>query len=149
MAIAFVGSATSSSTAADPTLTISGHTVDAGTTILIVGGAWRAGNASFDITGITWNGGAEALTRLRIDPDPAASTSGSFLYYLVNPTATTADVVITWSGTTGRTSAGATNYNGIDTGTPFEADAGSDGSGTSSSVSLTTLTDGAPLVDGS
>ncbi|MCH7987178.1 MAG: hypothetical protein IH847_11430 [Acidobacteria bacterium] len=147
--IALVGSATTATTTSDPTLTISSHTVDSGTAVLVVGCFWRAGDASLDFTGITWNGGAEALTEVRSDPATEASSSGTIIFVLASPTATTADVVISWSGTTGRTTCGATNYSGVDTSAVCEADNGASGTGTSSSVSVTTLTDNAWLVDAS
>lgn len=147
-AITATGSA-SSGTASGADLTLSGHTVPSGTDILVCGLFIRAMPVGGDVSAVTWNT-SENLTKLRSDPsDLSGVSAGSQLWYLVNPTATTADVLfdVNDANAPGRIVGGCFQYDGVDIASPWEASNGTTGNGNSSSVSLATSSDNAWLVD--
>jgi hypothetical protein len=127
-------------------LTISSHTVGSATDrVLYIGiGVRDPGSSSSVITGITWNG-TENLTQKHSERN--GTSQHTEIWTLVAPTETTADIVISFSTTVGRTIAGATNYQDVNQSTPVEANAGSNGTGSPASTPITTVNDNALLVD--
>ncbi len=126
--IAFSGSASSGSTAAASTLTVS-HTVASGTNrILIVGMA-----ANRDST-ITFAG--QNMTKL-----VSASISGQVaaqIWYLISPPVVTANIVATFLpiDTTAKAVMGAANYTGVDGNTPFGDAVGVTGTGDTTATDI-------------
>lgn len=143
MAIANYGSPTSSTASVASSLTFS-HTVGSGSSkLLVVGVAMRAPNGA-TVSSITFNG--TNLTFLRSDTDTTRIRSE--LWYLVAPAETTANIVVTCSAVSGRLAATALQYTGVDQTTPFETNGGTAAaSGTTSTVSVTTTSANAWLVD--
>jgi hypothetical protein len=143
MAISILGSSTDSH-GTGSSLTFS-HTVTSGTDVLVV----CAGGAGdpIGVSGVTFNG--VALTKLDEGSRNQAGTTDphASVWHLVNPTATTANVVVTPNDVTpGVISGGAINFDGVDTSTPFEDNNNNNGLSTAASVSLTVTSSGAWMV---
>jgi len=118
------------------------HTVPSGfsNTILIVGtNAQDSNHANFPITGVTFN--SVALTKVR--SDEAAGNNRTELWYLVNPNVTTADIVVTATGTLGELQGFALTFCNVDQASPIDANNGGSGTSGSPSVTLTTVANGA------
>lgn len=114
------------------------HTIPSGfsNTILIVGVSTQDSNhANMPITGITFNG--VALTKVR--HDEATGNNRTELWYLKNPDVTTANVVITATGTLGELTGFALGFCNVDQTSPIDANNGGTGASSSPSVSLTTV----------
>lgn len=106
------------------------HEVTAGTTLLLV--AVSFGGAGDFVDSVVFNG-TESLTKSEV----ASSNAHASFWYKVNPTATTANVVATFSGTYGDDRGiviTALNLSGTLAGTPMGAD------GNASSASAATIT---------
>ncbi len=144
MAIGFDNAASGNTTS--QTLTLSSFVVGAGSDkALFVGVGIRGIVSGQNVTGITWNG-SEGFSR--VGTQEANGIIAVELWELVNPTAATADIVITLSGSPGSNQIGGViSLTGVDQTTPSEASAQANGSGTSSSVSVTTVTDNAWALD--
>jgi len=118
MAITFV---TGNASSLDSTGTISSHVVTSGTDrVLILFSAEGGDTTPQSITGVTWNT-SENFTKLGraavsagIDNDYCAE-----IWYLVNPTATTANCVITLDGASGAREYYLLEANGVNQTTPF------------------------------
>ena len=113
------------------------HTIPSGfsNTILIVGvSAQDSNHANMPITGITFNG--VALTKTR--HDEATGNNRTELWYLKNPDVTTANVVITATGTLGELTGFALGFCNVDQTSPIDANNGGTGTSGDPSVSLTT-----------
>jgi len=111
--------------------------------VLIVSAA-RYG-AGGDISGVTWNGGTEPFTRAVFDDDPLSGRTE--IWFLVNPTATTADIVTTWNATTGRRGAGVYSYYNCDQTSPIGVTNSTNGVGTTTTGTITPTTTGSLIVD--
>jgi hypothetical protein len=109
--------------------------------ILLVGNSVNESNpANRAITGITYNG--VALTKIDA-MDTGAGSTRTELWYLINPPAGTANIVITYSGTgaPGGRRMGVLCLSGVDQSNPINASNKASGSTSSATVSVTPTTD--------
>jgi len=142
--VAFDAQATNNSATTEQSLTISGFTVaDNGNRVLIV--AVMTYNLSPVVSGITWNSGGEAFTQA------ATSVVGgdgrSDLWYLVNPTATTANIVVSWATNAGKKVIGVYSFYNAAQVDPIGATADATGIGTVIDVDVTPTVEGSIIVD--
>jgi len=138
--------ATATDAASGTTITNSGFTVAANANrILIVSANIYA--AAQNITGITWNG-VENFTRA-VFIDAASADRRSEIWYLVNPTATTADVVTTWASAGIRRGAGVYSYYNALQASPIGVTNTANGTGVTSTGTITPTTAGSLIVDSS
>lgn len=143
-----LNSTSSGSDTSTQTLTYS-HTVNAGSNkILIVGVTIEVdtGNPLRTISTVVFNTN-ESLTK--IDAQEYDSRDETSLWYLLNPTATTANIVVTASADPGADSgivSGAVTINGAEQ-QAHEATAKATGTGTDIGVLITTITDDAWVLD--
>lgn len=123
-------------------VTLSTFQVAAGsdTILLAFTTAQDSNHNNYPVTGITWNGGAEAFTKVR--SDEAVGNVGTEIWYLLNPTAATDDVVASFTGTLGEKTVGALCLDGVNQATP-EANNGATGSDDTPTVDVTTVADNA------
>ena len=126
------------------TITNSAFTVAANSNRVLIVSAARYG-AGGDISSVTWNAGAESFTRAVFDDDPLSGRTE--IWYLVNPTATTADIVTTWNATTGRRGAGVYSYYNCDQTSPIGVTNSTNGVGTTTTGTITPTTTGSLIVD--
>lgn len=122
-----------------PTFTVSSHVVSGTDTIIVVTSAMRSNN---NITGITWNG-TEDFSIASVD---ANSDAVAEMWYLVNPTGGTFDVVVTYDGNN-RVVVGATTFTGVDQTKPFSATSTANGADDAPTVNITGNNDDL-IVDG-
>jgi len=135
--------ATNNDSAAGTTITNSAFTVAANSNrILIV--AAGCYDATQNISGVTWNAGAESFTRAVFLDNGGARTE---IWYLINPTATTADVVTTWASSTGRRGAGVYSYYNADQTSPIGITNTANGVSSPTTGTLTPTTAGSLIVD--
>lgn len=129
-------SANSVSGASVSSVTISGFTVASGSDrILIVGVGHRANTIS--VSGITWNT-SESFTLIS-GSNATNSLSDVWLYKLLAPTETTADVVVSFSASATFANAGVMYITGVDQTTPHGTAAiGAGESGTTATATVTT-----------
>ena len=121
-------------------LTISSFTVGSNSNrILIV--AVGEYNAEPAVTGITWNG-SEAFTEILT----YSTGLRAGLWYLINPTATTANVVITYASTA-KSGAGVYSFYNVDQSSPIGATNSASGTTASPSPTITPTTTGSIIVD--
>jgi hypothetical protein len=132
--------ATTNTSSSGTTLTNSSFTVANNSNRILIVCAYRYGSGG-DISGITWNG-TESFTRATFR-DGSTETGRTEIWYLVNPTATTANVVTTWDASTDRRIAGVYSFYNAKQTSPIGATAYDD--------EITTVTDGAitPTEEGS
>lgn len=132
--------ATTNTSSSGTTLTNSSFTVANNSNRILIVCAYRYGSGG-DISGITWNS-SESFTRATFR-DGSTETGRTEIWYLVNPTATTANVVTTWDASTDRRIAGVYSFYNAKQTSPIGATAYDD--------EITTVTDGAitPTVAGS
>ena len=133
MAIVQLGSTTTGTSDSGVSLTFS-HTVTSGTDVLVV--SFGSGPDTDSITSVVFNA-SETMTQAA-----ATGVNGKFaaIYYLVNPTATTANIVITIdAGPNTGITATAINYDGVNTATPIgdTTTATSDASVTTATLNVT------------
>lgn len=113
-------------------LTISSHVVSGTDPTLVVKIAYKH-NSGGNVTGVTWNGGAEALTQL--GTESRNGNANSQIWYLAAPTATTADVVISFTDSV-RCVGAASNYTDVDQTNPFRTAANATNNGTNASPTV-------------
>jgi hypothetical protein len=150
-AIAFDAASVSSGDGTGSSISWS-HTVTSGGSdrILVVGVSWRnSGNDTWTVSSVTYN--SQALTPIRKDEqfgDPPGSRSTA-LYYLTDPpTGSAYTIQVNFSGSVFRSIGGAVSFTGVDQSDPVDAENGIAGAtGTNPSVTVTTNTDGAWVVD--
>ena len=125
-------------------------TVSAGTDrVMLVCSQTRHTSAAKAITGITFNG-TEAFTGIRADTRTDSFSNGyrTELWYLVAPTVTTANLVVTYSASNARgTVVSATQLTGASQTSPVDSSAGSNGTGATASAVITTVADNAAIID--
>jgi len=139
--------ATTSDTASGTSLTNSGFTVAANSNkILIVCAAVADSSAPpvQEVSGITWNG-VENFTRAVFEN--GINDRRSEIWYLVNPTATTADVVTTWDSTAINRGVGVYSYYNVDQITPIGVTNTTYGTSHTSTATITPTTTGSIIVD--
>lgn len=111
------GNISSDVTAGVSSVTLTNHVVSSGTDLLIVGVSMKFGTIS--VSSVYWNTTEQLAS---IGSAQEQDDAHAELFYLVNPTATTADVVVTLSGTLGGSNGivvGAIGFDGVDTGDPL------------------------------
>mgnify|MGYP003674558792 CR=1 FL=1 len=135
--------ATNNDSASGTTITNSAFTVANNSNRILVVSA-GCYDATQNITGVTWNAGAESFTRAVFLDNGGARTE---IWYLVNPTATTADVVTTWASSTGRRGAGVYSYYNADQTTPIGITNTANGVSSPTTGTLTPTTTGSLIVD--
>ena len=115
--------------------------------LLIVAVGWRnSGSDTYTVNSVTYNG--QSLTLIRKDEKFDSESRSMALYYMKNPPSGTHDVVVTYSGSPYSDYPVAITFDNVDQDTPIEAHNGvAGGSGTAPSVSVTTVTDGALVLD--
>jgi hypothetical protein len=127
------------------------HTVgtDGSDRILVVGVSWRnSGAGTQTVSGVTYN--SQALTLIRKDEKFDSESRSTAMYYLKNPpTGSAYDVVVSFSGGNFyKCVGGAISLTGVDQTNPVDAHNGvAGGSNSPASVTVTTNTDGAWVVD--
>ena len=126
------------------TITNSGFTVAANANRILIVSA-NIYDAAQAVSGITWNG-TENFTRA-VFVDAASSDRRSEIWYLLNPTATTADVVTTWASTGIRKAAGVYSYYNALQASPIGVTNTANGTGTTSTGTITPTTTGSTIVD--
>ena len=97
-----------------------------------------------EISGVTWNG-VENFTRAVFLEN--GSGTRSEIWYLVNPTATTADVVTTWGGASNRRGAGVYSYYNVNQVSPIGITNTDSGTSTTTTGTITPTTSGSLIVD--
>lgn len=124
------------------------HVVGSGSNrILVVTVKSRDNSSATDlpITGITYNG--VALTKIRSDMTGDPNRVRTEIWYLVDPASGTHDVVVSFTGTVDRTVVSAYSMQGAKTTGVPDANAGSASAGTSVTTNITTVADGAIIID--
>jgi len=90
--------------------------------------------------------GSEAFTRAKFQ-DGSTETGRTEIWYLVNPTATTASVVTTWDASTTRRGAGVYSFYNVKQTSPIGVTADDDGTATVTTSTITPTTAGSMIVD--
>ena len=122
-------------------ITISGFTVGNNSNkILIVSvGSY---NPTPTVSGITWNS-SENFTQI----NTVLNNGRADLWYLVNPTSTTADIVVTYSSSAGSRSAGVTSLYNVNQSTPIGVTNTVTGTGGTIAGTITPTTTGSWIID--
>ena len=121
------------------------HTVANQSNRVLIVGVQSEHTSNVQPTSVTYNG--TGLTQINT---AAATSSGLYqnvsLWYLLSPTVTTANVVVTWSATVNTATAGAISLYGVAQSAP-EANATSYNNAGATTTNITTLTNDAWVVD--
>ena len=134
---------TTENTASGTVLTISGFTVAGNSNrILIV--CTAAADGIQEVSGITWNG-VENFTRAVFEN--GINDRRAELWYLVNPTATTDDIVTTWGSAAVNRGIGVYSYYNVDQTTPIGVTNTDFGTSHTSTGAITPTTTGSLIVD--
>ena len=114
----FDAQAFDSDAVAGTTITNSGFTVagNSNRILIVSAGQQDLTGVPGEISGVTWNG-VENFTRAVFLEN--GSGTRSEIWYLVNPTATSADVVTTWGGASNRRGAGVYSYYNVHQASPI------------------------------
>ena len=121
------------------------HTVESGTKLLVVAIGLRFNNTGVTIAGVTWNT-TENFTQVTGVQAKYSQYLGTDVWYLVNPTAGSYDVVVTNSTTGMRTSLVVFNVLGdVDTSTPVSG--GTSTTGTTDASNAVTSAVGDLVID--
>lgn len=110
-----------SATSVAPTLQITSFTIPSGQELLMVGvGAGNSLQTSRTVTGVSWSIGPQSLTQVPSSSADDGIFCRSALWYLLNPTAGTGTITITYGDNgSGGYFAAAVSFDGADTGTPL------------------------------
>lgn len=131
---------------AGTTITISSAVVSGSDKVLYVTVMlWQDVAGTGTVSGITWNT-SENFTK-RAEKTVTGGAMRAEIWELKNPTSTTANIVATISGNTDARKLGAILYTGADQTTPTEATQTSEGTSSPLTLNITTLTDGADVID--
>jgi hypothetical protein len=100
------------------------------------------------VSGVTFNG-SEAFTLAKAQTFTSSATWRAELWYLVNPTVTTANVVVTWPGTTNNQVQGYSVHQltGVSQTAPLDATSGAGAESATISSTITTVEDNALIID--
>ncbi|MCX6878797.1 MAG: Ig-like domain-containing protein [Verrucomicrobia bacterium] len=124
------------------------HTVGGGADAMLVVGVTTESNPDRTVTGVTFGLQALAQVPLARAFNGATTANASDLWYLKAPTAGTATITVTFSGSVGNgTVAGAVSMFGVVQGPPEAVANYNAGNGSTYSAAITTLTYGSWLVD--
>src|SRR2546425_4783859 len=136
--IAYDASSGTSGSAASFTFAL---TTSGASRLLVVGVTIRT-DAAQTVTSVTYNGAALTFVRA----DAVGASVRSELWYRVAPATGSNNVVVTLSASA-KAAAGAISFTGVDQTTPVDAQNGATGTSVTPSVTVTTVTDGAWVVD--
>ena len=136
--IAYDASSSTSGSAASFTFALT----TSGANRLLVVGVTIQTNAGQTVSGVTYAGAALTFVR----SDIIAGSVRSELWYRIAPATGSNSVVVTLSASA-KTAAGAVSFTGVDQTTPVDAQNGATGTSVTPSVTVTTVTDGAWVVD--
>jgi hypothetical protein len=122
------------------------HTSTGSDLVLTVGVSTRentSGSTNGKVTGVTYN--SVAMTEGQTDLRDTASSNRIYtqLWYLAGPATGENTVSVTLTATTDEAKAGAMSFTGVDQTTPKDASNGTNGSGTTPSIAVTTVADNA------
>lgn len=151
IAVGTITNSTSSTTAA-LTITTAFTQAVATNAVMVVVVSSASGTTDTTVSGVTWNT-SETFTSAGANcthVQTAASVKWrSSIWYLVNPTATTANVVVTWSGTGADRAQGYTIYSlsGVNQSTPVDVCAKALGATTAVSNTIVTTVDNDLIID--
>jgi hypothetical protein len=125
------------------------HTVAAGSNrFLAVCTQSRGSLANVPVASLTYGGTGLTFARGDTHTDGAGTYWRTELWYLIAPPAGAANVAVTFTGSlTGYGAATSTSFQGVDQTTPIDASAGANGSSTTLSATITTVTAGAWIED--
>jgi len=142
----FDAQAFDSDAVAGTTITNSGFTVagNSNRILIVSAGQQDLTGVPGEISGVTWNG-VENFTRAVFLEN--GSGTRSEIWYLVNPTATTADVVTTWGGASNRRGAGVYSYYNVHQASPIGVTNTDSGTSSSTTGTITPTTTGSLIVD--
>jgi len=129
---------------AGTTITNSGFTVAANSNRILIVSA-DVYDAAQNITGITWNGSENFVFGVAVDA--GSGDRRSEIWYLVNPSAVTADVVTTWDSNAIRRGAGVYSFYNVDQDDPLGVTNIGNGTGSTSTGTLTPTTTNSLIVD--
>jgi len=136
---------TTEDSASGTELTISSFTVASNSNrILIV--CPDVGQGTQEVSGITWNTD-EDFTRAVAANAGGGANRRAEIWYLINPTATTADIVTTWGSAAIDKGMGVYSYYNVDQTTPLGITNTDTASGTTTTGTLTPTTAGSLIVD--
>jgi len=136
--IAFDASSSTSGSAASFTFA---HTASGGGRLLVVGVTIRT-DAAQNVSSVTYAG--SALTFVRADA--VGGSVRAEVWYRVAPATGSNDVIVTLSASA-KAAAGAISFTGVDQTTPVDAQNGATGTSVTPRVTVTSVTDGAWVVD--
>ena len=145
MAIAF-DDATSSQVDASNTLTWS-HTVAAGSNKILIAAVAAEDNADAThnkVSSVTFNG--ESFTKIRNDETTASNNDNCELWYLLNPTSTAANIVVTWAGSVEGGIGMVMGFTGVDQTAPDASNGGSAVAPSSVDPSVVSIVDNSLIV---
>ena len=137
--IEFDAQATDNETSSGTEVTIEDFTVADNSDRILIVCAFRYDGSGGDISGITWNGDEDFVVAKAVD-GTTESAGRAEIWYLVNPTVTTADVVITWDGNTTRRGAGVYSFYNVAQTDPIPPDTISLAQGIASNTASPTIT---------
>jgi len=136
--------ATTNTSSSGTTITNSSFTVANNSNRILIVCAFRYGSGG-DISGITWNS-SESFTRATFR-DGSTETGRTEIWYLVNPTATTSNIVTTWDASTSRRGAGVYSFYNAKQTSPIGATSHSDTITTTTTGAITPTVAGSMIVD--
>ena len=136
--------ATTNTSSSGTTITNSSFTVANNSNRILIVCAFRYGSGG-DISGITWNS-SESFTRATFR-DGSTETGRTEIWYLVNPTATTSNIVTTWDASTSRRGAGVYSFYNAKQTSPIGATSHSDTIATTTTGAITPTVEGSMIVD--
>lgn len=138
----FDAQAQTSTAVVGDTVTNSGFTVASNSNRVLVMVSSLESSAQ-QISGVTWNGVETFTSSVTID----SSGKRSEIWYLVNPTATTADVVTTWASNADERGAGVYSFYNVNQASPIGVTNTATGTGTTTTGTITPTTAGSAIVD--
>lgn len=106
-----------------------------------------SGTNDFVVSSVTFNGSGTGFSMIPGLTDTSDRVRTE-IWVLVNPTNTTANIVVTWTGSCQTVAAGAISLNGVDQSSPVHVSDTSQGTGTNPTISLTTSINNTFMVGG-
>ena len=147
MAIALDATSNSGSFTAATSATWS-HAIDTGAVdrVLVAGAATQGTVPHISISTVTFNGSGAGWAQIRKDTHAEFGVQGTEMWYVTNPAATTANVVVTFVDSVDRGLCGAVSLTGVDQAAALDAHAGAQATSGTLSASVTTVADNCWLV---
>jgi len=144
-ALAKDADATTNDSSSGTTITNSAFTVANNSNRVLVVSAARFDGSGGNISGITWNGTEDFVSPAAAVEDDG--TSRSEIWYLINPSVGTHDVVTTWNATTANRGAGVYSFYNADQTTPIGITNNATATSTPTTGTLTPTSTGSLIVD--